>query len=68
MSESIEELVKKAKEKSKTLDEEEKKDVVEVKVEDGDILNRDETFEKLGVCSEICEAIYKMGYKFPSKI
>ena len=26
------------------------------------------TFEELGVCSEICEAIKAMGYKHPSKI
>ena len=26
------------------------------------------TFEELGVCPEICEAVKKMGYKHPSKI
>lgn len=26
------------------------------------------TFEELGVCPEICEAIKAMGYKHPSKI
>jgi superfamily II DNA/RNA helicase len=26
------------------------------------------SFEELGVCSEICEAIKAMGYKHPSKI
>ncbi len=26
------------------------------------------TFEELGVCSEICEAIKAMGYKNPTKI
>jgi len=26
------------------------------------------TFESLGVCAEICEAVKKMGYKHPSKI
>lgn len=26
------------------------------------------TFEELGVCSEICEAIKGMGYKHPTKI
>ena len=28
----------------------------------------DATFEKLGVCAELCEAVAKMGYKHPSKI
>ena len=27
-----------------------------------------ETFAKLGVCPEICEAVEKMGYRHPSKI
>jgi superfamily II DNA/RNA helicase len=26
------------------------------------------TFEELGICSEICEAIRGMGYKNPTKI
>lgn len=26
------------------------------------------TFESLGVCPEICQAVTKMGYKHPSKI
>jgi ATP-dependent RNA helicase DDX47/RRP3 len=26
------------------------------------------TFSELGVCSEICEAVQKMGYKQPTKI
>lgn len=73
MSESLEELVKKAKEKSKTFQKEDDiqqqdKDDEENKIEDGDILKKDETFEKLGVCPEICEAISKMGFKHPSKI
>ena len=31
-------------------------------------LASDTTFEDLGVCQEICEAVKKMGYKHPSKI
>lgn len=31
-------------------------------------LASDTTFEELGVCQEICEAVKKMGYKHPSKI
>jgi ATP-dependent RNA helicase DDX47/RRP3 len=26
------------------------------------------SFEELGVCAEICEAVTKMGYKHPSRI
>ena len=32
------------------------------------MLEKDTTFEELGVCPEICEAVKKMGYKNPSKI
>jgi hypothetical protein len=28
----------------------------------------EKTFAGLGVCPEICGAVEKMGYKFPSKI
>jgi hypothetical protein len=28
----------------------------------------EKTFAELGVCPEICGAVHKMGYKFPSKI
>ena len=28
----------------------------------------EKTFAELGVCPEICGAVQKMGYKFPSKI
>lgn len=32
------------------------------------MLDTDTTFESLGVCPEICEAVKKMGYVNPSKI
>ena len=32
------------------------------------MLEKDTTFEDLGVCPEICEAVKKMGYTNPSKI
>jgi superfamily II DNA/RNA helicase len=35
--------------------------------EDQTILSK-KTFEELGVCPEICEAVKAMGYLFPSKI
>lgn len=37
---------------------------------EGEIREEDKetTFEKLGVCPEICDAVAKMHYKYPSKI
>ena len=47
--------------------------VKEVIVEGGEqedikMLETDTTFSDLGVCPEICEAVKKMGYLYPSKI
>jgi hypothetical protein len=39
-----------------------------VEQDDDKIIEESTTFEKLGVCQEICEAVVKMGYKHPSKI
>ena len=63
--------MQKAKEKSKKFEEskaEEKSVHKVVEQKDTEILDKEQSFEKLGVCSEICEAIEKMGYKHPSKI
>jgi len=63
----------KAEEKQKKLDEkhdkidELKQDGVEVDDEESNIMSNT-TFEELGICSEICEAIRGMGYKVPTKI
>ena len=74
MTDSIKHMVEKAKEKSKVF--EEKKAEKETsgalhKVLDQDennILAEDQTFAKLGVCNEVCDAVAAMGYKHPSKI
>ena len=68
MSDSIEDLVKRAKEKSNTFDDKKEEELKAAQNEEEEILKKDETFEKLGVCPEICEAVMKMGYKHPSKI
>jgi ATP-dependent RNA helicase DDX47/RRP3 len=60
----LDRLVKKAKAKAEEVKGEHK--IVEQ--EDDKIIEESTTFEKLGVCSEICEAVTKMGYKHPSKI
>jgi hypothetical protein len=66
MSDEIESLVKKAKEKAIAKEVSAIHKVLEV--EDDKILESDTTFKTLGVCDEICEAVVKMGYKKPSKI
>lgn len=66
MSDEIDTLVKKAKEKAISKEESSLHKVLEV--EDDKILHSDTTFKELGVCDEICEAVVKMGYKHPSKI
>ena len=68
MSEELEILVKKAKEKAlndapKTIESK----VVELE-DENQKFESSLTFEKLGVCPEICEAVAKMGFKHPSKI
>lgn len=62
MSDDLDQLVKKAK--AKSLETSHK--IVEQT--DDKIIEESTTFAKLGVCSEICEAVTKMGYKHPSKI
>ena len=44
--------------------------MVEQNLKEGEIREDDQetTFESLGVCPEICDAVAKMGYKHPSKI
>ena len=42
-------------------------EIVEEDDDDAGIMTKF-TFEELGVCPEICEAIKSMGYKHPSKI
>ena len=74
MSDSIEKLVERAKEKSETFKEKEVAPDVDKGVhkvleqEENNILVQSQTFAGLGVCDEICEAVRKMGYKHPSKI
>ena len=60
----LDKLVKKAKAKAEVKEQEHK--IVEQ--DDDKIIEENTTFEKLGVCQEICEAVVKMGYKHPSKI
>lgn len=65
----IKHLVDKAKQKSKEF--ESKVNSEQHKVLDqaeNEILNEETTFEQLGVCNEICDAVAKMGFKHPSKI
>ena len=73
---SVQDLVAKHKAKAvqKNLEKTKKSDLEEVK-ENPDIVVEEEvnimsnlTFEELGVCSEVCEAIKAMGYKQPTKI
>ena len=54
-------------EKKQTATEEVKGEVPNVGEEESNIMTN-LTFEELGVCPEICEAIKAMGYKNPSKI
>ena len=58
----LEKLVKKAKAKAEV------KEHKIVEQEDDKIIEENTTFEKMGVCQEICEAVAKMGFKHPSKI
>lgn len=60
-----------AKHKQKAKEKEEAKDKKEAqKTEIGTSLEESsqKSFEELGVCDEICEAIKQIGYKTPSKI
>ena len=66
MTDEIETLVKKAKEKAIAKEVASVHKVVDV--QDDKILESNTTFKDLGVCDEICEAVEKMGYKNPSKI
>ena len=60
MEEELDSIVNKIKDKQSKTEE-----TIEDNVrQDDDSKN----FEELGVCSEICEAVKKMGYKHPSKI
>ena len=61
MSDEIEALVKKAKEKAAQKEVSAMHKVLEV--EDDKILTSDQSFKELGVCDEICEAVTKMGFK-----
>lgn len=54
-------------EKQMNVAEEMKDDQPKVEGEESTIMT-DLTFEELGVCPEVCEAIKAMGYKNPSKI
>lgn len=74
----IQKMVEKAKEKSKMFDEKAEEKKAESSTggalhkvldqEENNILAEDQTFTKLGVCKEVCDAVAKMGYKHPSKI
>lgn len=61
-----------AKHKAKALEkekkDEEKKELIVSVEEDINNIMSNTSFEELGVCSEICEAIKGMGYKHPTKI
>ena len=71
-------MVDKAKEKSKMFEDKAEEKKAEssnngalhkvLDQEDNNILAEDQTFTKLGVCQEVCDAVAKMGYKHPSKI
>lgn len=71
---NLEDIV--AKHKAKAAEEEQKKeeekaDGVSFDGQDEDDIKQiveNKTFEELGVCSEICGAVAKMGYKHPTKI
>ena len=67
---TIEALVQKHKakassEQQKAAEKEEATPMVDTQVIQ---FQEEQTFTKLGVCPEICQAIEKMGYKHPSKI
>ena len=60
-------------EESKGTDDLKEKKVKEIVIDGGDqedikMLEKNTTFEELGVCPEICDAVKKMGYENPSKI
>ena len=63
---AVQKEVEKA-EKKQAVNEEVKGEVPNVGEEESNIMTN-LTFEELGVCPEICEAIKAMGYKNPSKI
>lgn len=63
---AVQKEVEKA-EKKLAVTEEVKGEVPNVGEEESNIMTN-LTFEELGVCPEICEAIKAMGYKNPSKI
>lgn len=75
---SIKDLVAKHKAKAqekdlknikKSLDSSKPDDITEeLKVEVETTIMSNTTFEELGVCSELCEALKGMGYKAPTKI
>ena len=67
----IDNLVMKAKAKSKEFEAAKKETTEEVDAGQLDEIRQEEaekTFADIGVCQEICEAVKKMGYKHPSKI
>ena len=66
--EDLSSLVEKALRNSDKVENEPEAKAQEESITLTNILEESLTFEKLGVCSEICEAVAKMGYKHPSKI
>ena len=64
--------IESASKRKQSVDQEEAKEIVIDGVKDFEDevkqIAVDTTFEDLGVCPEICEAVKKMGYKHPSKI
>ena len=60
-------MVSKAKQKAIKTKEDEAEETPQAESK-SNILEETTSFEKLGVCAEICEAVAKMGFKHPSKI
>lgn len=64
---AVQKEAEKAEKKINVAEEEVKGEQPKVEGDESKIMT-DLTFEELGVCPEICEAIKAMGYKNPSKI
>ena len=68
MSDSSEENMKKKMKKPELKSSEKTITSTQTITDPNGIYSLDSTFESIGVCSELCETLKEMGYKYPTKI